>query len=112
MSNDHTPPWARRGHIGWDPRRLRTVWSPEDARQTVADMERHADQAISLTKAADQFQAAAERASRAIHPAGRPWGLDGNTGQKLGTYHHPEHFGENVQQPCPVIDLFTRRRVR
>lgn len=66
--------------------RLRVVWDPDDFAEAVRDFDRHSDQAV------DVVRQAIER-DKARHPgfAGR---------------------AQDDNEPCPVVNIFTRQRVR
>ncbi len=63
--------------------RLRVVWGKPDVEEVLAQLERHAEEAIALTKS--------------IHPA---------------TVSRLVDDGTDGNAPCPVYDLFSGRRVR
>ena len=72
------------------PGRLRVVWGKPDMEELQAQLDRHAEDAIALTKQ--------------IHPA---------TVSKQPTLDvSVEEILASGNQPCPVFDLFTRERIR
>lgn len=70
---------------------LKVVWSPDDSAIVLREFDRHAAEAIALTREGIE-------AAKAVHPATLSKQLNGDLA--------PEN-----PRPCTVIDLFTRDRL-